>query len=883
MGDSNSKLGPHIYAVADRSYRQMMGEKRRSQSILISGESGAGKTESTKIVMHYLTTLGAGTQDAADEGELSIMERVLQSNPVLEAFGNARTLRNDNSSRFGKFMELGFSRAGHLQGARVQTYLLEKVRLAFHASGERNYHIFYQLLRGATEEQKKIFEFHDGVTGGLELPNYFHYTGQGGAPHPREFPDEAGLKYTVKAMRSLGWSEDTVDTVLAIVAGLLHLGQIQFDSEERDGVDASVVTDEGILSYAAKLLGVDIELLRQALLERVIVARGQEIRTQLTPEKSTDARDALAKTLYGALFLWIVDQVNQSVGWKNDSDVKSSCGVLDIFGFECFAINSFEQLCINYTNEALQQQFNKFIFKMEQDEYEREHINWAFIAFPDNQDCLDTIQVKKTGILAMLDDECRLPRGSDRNYAQRMYEHYVPGKKQVESDNKRFSATPVQKSKSIFCVKHFAGLVQYSAETGFMEKNKDEIPLTAKKLFETAPTKLVRDIFAVQTKATAESASSGAKSKSARSKTVGQQFKEQLTSLITNVEKTDPHYIRCLKPNDAAKPLLLTRKRLTEQLRYGGVLEAVRVARMGYPVRMSHDNFFERYRMILPTVDEEQLPWSLEGEDAQKLCVKLVDIALEEGSKRKKELGGAKPDPKQEGISRAEKIRRMVHQPLPLEFTKTDVQLGLTKVFMRKPPHDALESHRVFQQHACAIMVQCWMRGLADRRRFLVKGDATTTIQRFYRGCKGRERCVFRLVLLCCAVLPCFCVFDVQPSLRRTTFIHHSLPSFVILLLSSSMAVGGNSARLLLDSSSLPTSGCSWCADDSERSGEERSVCRAHTVDTHTAAFLRPFASRQWHGWSSVGSCTGGSNPLSFRCSVLIVAVLHGQCTTVCD
>lgn len=720
----------------------MMGEKRRSQSILISGESGAGKTESTKIVMLYLTTLGAGTmtQTQDENGELSIMERVLQSNPVLEAFGNARTLRNDNSSRFGKFIELGFSRAGHLLGAKVQTYLLEKVRLAFHASGERNYHIFYQLLRGASDEQKKQFEFHDGVTQGLELPNYFHYTGQGGAPHPRGYSDESSFKYTLKAMASLGWSPETIDTVLSIVAGILHLGQMQFDSEERDGVDASVVADENILKYAAKLLGVDLELFRAALVERVIVARGQEIRTQLTPDKSVDARDALSKTLYGSLFLWVVDQVNQSVGWKNDGDVRSSCGVLDIFGFECFAVNSFEQLCINYTNEALQQQFNKFIFKMEQDEYEREKINWAFISFPDNQDCLDTIQMKKTGVLAMLDDECRLPRGSDRNYAKRMYEHYLPNKNQVESDNTRFSATPVQKSKSIFCVRHFAGLVQYSAETGFMEKNKDEIPLTAKKLFETAPTKLVRDAFAVQKKATEELSGDSSKSKGSRAKTVGKQFKEQLSSLIESVEKTDPHYIRCLKPNDAAKPMMLTRKRLTEQLRYGGVLEAVRVARMGYPVRLSHDIFFQRYRMILPTVPEEKLSWSLEGADAQKLCIKLVECALEDGAKRSEMSGGEKPDPNAEGITRSEKIRRMIRQPIPLVFPKSDVQLGLTKVFMRKPPHDALESHRVFQQHACAIAIQCWVRGLEERKRYLMLGDATVMLQRFYRGCKGRER-----------------------------------------------------------------------------------------------------------------------------------------------
>lgn len=743
MGDGKSNLGPHVYAIADRSYRQMMAEGRKSQSILISGESGAGKTESTKIVMLYLTTLGAGNT-AGSEADLSTMDRVLQSNPVLEAFGNARTLRNDNSSRFGKFIELGFSRAGHLLGAKVQTYLLEKVRIAFHASGERNYHIFYQLLRGATEEQKKQFDFHDGVTQGLELPNYFNYTGQGGAPLLREFTDEDGLKYTLKAMKALGWSPEIIDNVLSIIAGILHLGQISFDAKETDGgVDAAVVADLKTMGSAARLLGVDLELFTSALTERVLVARGQEIRTPMTVDRAMDARDALSKTLYGALFLWVVDQVNQSIGWENDSDVRSSCGVLDIFGFECFAINSFEQLCINFTNEALQQQFNKFIFKMEQAEYERENIEWAFISFPDNQDCLDTIQMKKFGILAMLDDECRLPKGSDRNFANRMYEYYLPQPKQVESDNTRFSATHVQKSKSIFCVRHFAGVVQYSAETHFMEKNKDEIPLTAVRLFETAPNKLVQDVYTVQKKdlegrsSSAEVKTGGAQGKA---KTVGQQFKEQLTSLIESVEKTDPHYIRCLKPNDAAKPLMLTRKRLTEQLRYGGVLEAVRVARMGYPVRLNHGAFFRQYRMLLPAVPESKLSWSMDGRDPQKMCIQLVDVILEEGEKIIAKIGSGKQDPNEDGITRSEKIRRMQHQPNPIKFPKTDIQLGKTKVFMRKPPHDILESHRVFHQHAAATTIQCWIRGLEENRRFIYLQEAVRDVQRFYRGCLGRER-----------------------------------------------------------------------------------------------------------------------------------------------
>ncbi|KAL7552091.1 hypothetical protein ACHAWF_015304 [Thalassiosira exigua] len=740
LGDATAKpLGPHVYSIADRSYRQMMSEERKSQSVLISGESGAGKTETTKIVMLYLTTLGSGHAETPEQeeggGKLSIMERVLQSNPILEAFGNAKTLRNDNSSRFGKFSELGFNRAGVLQGAKVQTYLLEKVRIGYHASGERNYHIFYQLLRGATEEQHQKYSFHDGITGGLELANYFHLTGQGGAPQLREFTDEEGLKYTLKSMRSMGWSEDKIDQVLSIVAGILHLGQVKFESKMSDGgQEIAQIADEKTVADAAKLLGVDLEKLITALTVRIMVTRGDEIRIDLAPDKAADARDALAKTVYGAMFLWVVKEVNNCIKWENDSDIRSSTGVLDIFGFESFAVNSFEQLCINFTNEALQQQFNKFIFKLEQEEYERENITWAFIEFPDNQDCLDTIQAKPKGILALLDDECKLgQRGSDKNWAQKLNQTYLPNKNQEVSDNTRYSATKMQQVKGVFCVRHFAGNVAYTAETNFLEKNRDEIPLTAKSLFEQDSSDLIKEIYGAQ-KEQSEDTASAKTGKPAKQKTVSQQFKEQLTSLIEMVEATDPHYIRCLKPNDAAKPKLMTRKRLTEQLRYGGVLEAVRVARMGYPVRLDHSGFFKRYRMLLPSIPDEKLPWSMDDEEPQELCVKFLDILLEEGAKP---VSYANADGT---MTRANKIRKAQKQPEEMVFPKTDVQLGLTKVFMRKGPHDKLESHRVFHQSASITLIQSWIRGMQQERRYLINGDAALTIERWYRGCMGRAR-----------------------------------------------------------------------------------------------------------------------------------------------
>ena len=338
----------------------------------------------------------------------------------------------------------------------------------------------------------------------------------------------------------------------------------------------------------------------------------------------------------------------------------------------------------------------------------------------------------------MLDDECRLgARGNDRNWADRLYKQFIPERNQVESENTRFSATAIDKGRSIFTVRHFAGPVKYTATTGFLEKNKDEIPVTAQNLFLTAESWLIKDIYDIQKKETEERAPSNKSGKPAKTKTVGQQFKEQLTQLMTKIESTEPHYIRCLKPNDAAKPNMMTRRRLTEQLRYGGVLEAVRVARMGFPVRMNHSLFFQTYRVLLPSVPEEKLPFSLEGHDAQKLCVSLVDILLEKG---KKDAAAGILSPHEDNITRSERIRRMQVQPIAMIFPKTDVQLGQSKVFMRKPAHDALEAHKVFHQTAAATIIQAWIRGLQKRVRHLILGDAALTAQRFYRGCKGRER-----------------------------------------------------------------------------------------------------------------------------------------------
>ena len=731
------QLPPHVYSIADRCYHQMMWMgNNTSQSILISGESGAGKTETTKIVMMYLTMLGTSKghlgnsncegslQHNSNESEtvVSTMAKVLQSNPILEAFGNGTTLQNENSSRFGKLIELGFSSSGQLLGAKVETYLLEKVRVGYHAFGERSYHIFYQLLRGSTADQLKRYHFYEDKS--TELASQIHYTGQGGARQLRESNDQDGLSRTLKAMRDIGWKESKIESVISMIAGILHLGQVKFDARESDGVEIAAIdskTQAGV-SSAAELLGVDVSKLQRALNERAVIVRGETITSPLSPTKAIDARDAVAKTVYGALFLWVVRQVNECIGWTNNDEVRSTIGVLDIFGFECFPINSFEQLCINFANEALQQQFNKFIFKNEQHLYETEKIEWAFISFPDNQDCLDLIQLRPNGILSQLDDECKLGKnGSDRNWVNRLYHTLMPDGN--ISENGRFRATAMQKVKGLFCVQHFAGTVTYVAETGFLEKNKDEIPLTAMSMFESTTSQLLREVFDVHLGSNLIlSDKHRDDTKAVKSKTVGTQFKEQLHFLIQRVESTEPHYIRCLKPNDLGQANVFTRRRVAEQLRYGGVLEAVRVARMGYPVRLDLPAFFNRYRILIPTASLVHLPLALEEvaeQHWQDICTRLVDMI------RVNDTGRA---------------AKLTLSPSLLKFSANDVQPGITKIFMRKVAYERMEALRMFLLNESAALVQGLVRRINQQHSYKIFQLASRKIQRVHRGYAGRNR-----------------------------------------------------------------------------------------------------------------------------------------------
>ncbi|KAJ6698250.1 MYOSIN [Salix purpurea] len=382
------ELSPHVFAVADASYRAMMSEGR-SQSILVSGESGAGKTETTKLIMQYLTFVGG--RAAGDDR--TVEQQVLESNPLLEAFGNARTVRNDNSSRFGKFVEIQFDATGRISGAAIRTYLLERSRVVQITDPERNYHCFYQLC--ASERDAEKYK--------LDNPHHFHYLNQSKIYELDGVSNAEEYIKTRRAMDIVGISNEDQEAIFRILAAILHLGNIEFSPGKEH--DSSTVQDEKSsfhMQMAADLFMCDANLLFATLCTRTIQTREGNIIKALDCNAAVASRDALAKTVYARLFDWLVEKINRSVGQDPTSQIQ--VGVLDIYGFECFKYNSFEQFCINFANEKLQQHFNEHVFKMEQEEYRKEEINWSYIEFIDNQDVLDLIEKKPIGIIALLDE-----------------------------------------------------------------------------------------------------------------------------------------------------------------------------------------------------------------------------------------------------------------------------------------------------------------------------------------------------------------------------------------------------------------------------------------------------------------------------------------------
>eukprot|EP01128_Nolandella_sp_AFSM9_P005027 TRINITY_DN2371_c0_g1_i1.p1 TRINITY_DN2371_c0_g1~~TRINITY_DN2371_c0_g1_i1.p1 ORF type:complete len:1548 (+),score=443.67 TRINITY_DN2371_c0_g1_i1:76-4644(+) len=554
----DTEMPPHPFIVADDCYKALF-EENQNQSILVSGESGAGKTEVTKVVLQFLAEV-AGSATGVEQ-------RILKANPLLEAFGNAKTLRNNNSSRFGKWMEVHFNKKGQICGARILSYLLEKSRVTFQSGAERNYHIFYQLLAGGDANLKREL--------GLTKAEDYDFINK--CKKVEGIDDEEEFNQIMSSFQELRFKKEEAFQLFRVVAGILHLGNIKFTKQG----EGSNVSNKNVLNKAAEVLKISPQGLEKALTNRKITVRGETTVIPLDVDAALEARDSLAKHLYGSMFDWLVKRVNQSLSDGLDTRQTRVIGVLDIFGFEIFEENSFEQLCINFTNEKLQQKFNQTTFKEEEGLYQREKIKFKHIDFIDNQEVLDLIELKPSGVMPLLDEELKMPRRSDDNFLQKCINKH--------SKHPRFKK-PI-KLADAFSVLHYAGEVTYKA-TGFLDKNKDQ-------MYDELINLLVasKDAFVSNLMSDAET---GGRKKAS----LGTQFRGQLNALMGTINTTSPHYVRCIKPNEVKKPPseVFDAPMSFRQLTYAGVFEAVSIRRQGYPFRLTHERFYKRYRCLVPSI-----------------------------------------------------------------------------------------------------------------------------------------------------------------------------------------------------------------------------------------------------------------------------------------
>lgn len=694
---------PHVYAVADRAYRCMveareLGASPADQSLIVSGESGAGKTEGCKYVMNYLAALSEKqhrlqqAHDTADNAPetVRIETRVLACNPFLEAFGNAKTVRNNNSSRFGKFLKIEY-RQGRIVGASMEQYLLEKARLVAQGSGERNYHVFYQLCRGASADQRRQLHLRD--------PTGFRYLVGGGCDTVEGADDAADFAEVTEALGAVGIGAEERDLLWRVLAGVLLLGELRFQDL---GEAKCEVTNAEEAAQCGEMLGTPASgfgCLPDQLCKRLVVVpgRGSVSVVTLTGAQAADARDALAKAIYGHVFAWLVARANASLTSTGGSD--SFIGILDIFGFEIFEHNSFEQLCINFTNEKLQSLFNRHVFVLEQETYLAEGVSWSHVDFQDNQPCVDLIEKPRvgngSGILPSLDDICRTGRDVPDS-------KFMADLTRMHRGNHPYFDVP-RFANNQFVVKHFAGDVTYVVD-GFIEKNRDTLFHHLASTMKASDNAFLADIFAHppgEPKPEGDGQGGGAPPRRPRRSragggkaisTIAGKFKAQLGELMATLEATQPHYVRCVKPNTVKRPQVFESRMVLDQLLYSGVLETVRIRRMGYPFREPFEEFARR---------AETEGW------AQALAPAEAAEAKRAGP------------------------RDSCHCILRAALPEGQWVLGKTKVFMKD---SALAAIRTWHHAHVAVQLQAWWRMVHARRRIRRLKRAVCAVQRRWRA-----------------------------------------------------------------------------------------------------------------------------------------------------
>ncbi|KAG9470992.1 hypothetical protein GDO78_016125 [Eleutherodactylus coqui] len=650
QGAAQYENPPHIYALADTMYRNMLIDGE-NQCVIISGESGAGKTVAAKYIMGYISKVSGGGAKVQQ-----VKDIILKSNPLLEAFGNAKTVRNNNSSRFGKYFEIQFSRGGEPDGGRISNFLLEKSRVVSQNSGERNFHIFYQLLEGVSAEDRENL--------GVTSPDYYFYLNQSAVYNVEDVSDKNEFAETMAAMDVVGVSHEAQASVLKIIAGILHLGNIGF----RESGNYAMVDSEDFLAFPSYLLGIDQSWLKEKLTSRKMDSKwggkSEIIDVTLNVEQACFTRDALSKALYSRLFDYLVEAVNKAM--RKDTE-EYNIGVLDIYGFEIFQKNGFEQFCINFVNEKLQQIFIELTLKAEQEEYVQEGIRWNPIEYFNNKIVCDLIEnkVNPPGIMSVLDDVCATMHakgeGADQTLLQKL-QSAIGSHEHFNSWNKGF------------IIHHYAGKVSYTAE-GFCERNRDVLFTDLIELMQSSEIPFIRERFSENLNA----------DKKGRPTTASNKIKKQANDLVQTLMKCTPHYIRCIKPNETKKPRDWENSRVKHQVEYLGLRENIRVRRAGYAYRRVFQKFLNRYAILTRETWPE---W------------------------------------------RGDEKKGVLHLLQSVNMDSDQYQLGKTKVFIKAPESlFLLEEMRERKYDSFARVIQkAWRKHTAVRKYIRMREEASTIV-----------------------------------------------------------------------------------------------------------------------------------------------------------
>ncbi|XP_078501043.1 myosin-6 [Lissotriton helveticus] len=670
-GKKRSEAPPHIFSISDNAYQYMLTD-RENQSVLITGESGAGKTVNTKRVIQYFASIAATSdrkKETANKGTLE--DQIIQANPALEAFGNAKTLRNDNSSRFGKFIRIHFGATGKLASADIETYLLEKSRVVFQLKSERDYHIFYQILSNKKPELLDMLLITNN-------PYDYSYISQGEVT-VASIDDAEELMATDSAFDVLGFTAEEKSGIYKLTGAIMHYGNMRFKQKQREEQAEPDGTEDA--DKSSYLMGLNSADLLKGLCHPRVKVGNEYVTKGQNVQQVQYSIGALAKSVYEKMFLWMVVRINATLETKQPRQY--FIGVLDIAGFEIFDFNSFEQLCINFTNEKLQQFFNHHMFVLEQEEYKKEGIEWEFIDFGmDLQACIDLIE-KPLGIMSILEEECMFPKASDMTFKAKLYDNHL-GK----SNNFQKPRNLKGKPEAHFALVHYAGTVDYNIN-GWLEKNKDPLNETVVGLYQKSNLKLLATLFAAYAGSEADSSKGkGSKKKGSSFQTVSALHRENLNKLMTNLRSTHPHFVRCLIPNEKKAPGVMDNPLVMHQLRCNGVLEGIRICRKGFPNRILYGDFRQRYRILNPAaIPEGQFIDSKKG--AEKL------------------LGS-------------------------LDIDNTQYKFGHTKVFFKAGLLGQLEEMRDERLSRIITRIQAQSRGQLMRREFkkiLERRDALLVIQ----------------------------------------------------------------------------------------------------------------------------------------------------------